>query len=338
MGFSLLTFNTRDFFDDEPPFVISNLDKGGFTGKRRRRARHLFEAKLDAITQVIHDCDADVLCLQEVGGPRALERLAERLDKLRLGYAHCLLGPETDSRGICVALLSRFPLRESSAEEARDGVDRSCPIPALDEGQPLLGFVDMRRGMIDVIVDVPQVRTGMPHAGEPAQPVNVIVVHLKSHNPMIFGIPRLQSDLSLGVYRSALYRMAEAQFLRQLLDRRLLQNSRSRVVVAGDFNEHVHSVVMRMICGSEIERGRRGLETHAFRSCCLSVPEEDRYSLIYRGKRFLFDNVLVSPALWEQFKETKILNERLVDISRAIAKGGPLVPDSDHAAVKCSFG
>ncbi len=73
-----------------------------------------YEAKLAELARVIGEIDPDVLAIQEVGDPEALEDLRERLD----GDWHTETSEFPDARGIRVGFLSRLALTE--VEQVRE--------------------------------------------------------------------------------------------------------------------------------------------------------------------------------------------------------------------------
>lgn len=85
---------------------LENLFRPG--GQAGPATATTFRAELDALTAVIAGLDPDVLAVQEVGDPAALDDLADRLDG---GYDHRATAAP-DGRGIRVGFLSRLPLRD----------------------------------------------------------------------------------------------------------------------------------------------------------------------------------------------------------------------------------
>src|SRR5215218_6066769 len=75
---------------------------------------HAYTAKLDALAAMIEQIAPDVLAVQEVGDPAALQDLRERLD----GDWHSELSAQPDARGIRVGFLSRYALRDVGAIRA----------------------------------------------------------------------------------------------------------------------------------------------------------------------------------------------------------------------------
>src|SRR3954453_22797315 len=73
-----------------------------------------YDAKLAALAGMIEQIAPDVLAVQEVGDPEALDDLRARLD----GQWHRALSTQPDARGIRVGLLSRAPLTHVHAIRA----------------------------------------------------------------------------------------------------------------------------------------------------------------------------------------------------------------------------
>src|SRR3954453_7487353 len=73
-----------------------------------------YDAKLAALAEMIEQIAPDVLAVQEVGDPEALDDLRARLD----GDWQRELSTQPDSRGIRVGFLSRHPLTKIQAIRA----------------------------------------------------------------------------------------------------------------------------------------------------------------------------------------------------------------------------
>jgi len=89
-----------------------------------------YEAKLDSLAGVITGLAPDVLAVQEVGQPEALEDLKARLD----GRWHTETSAFPDARGIRVGFLSRLALAD--VRQARPFPERLDPVQVDDDGPP----------------------------------------------------------------------------------------------------------------------------------------------------------------------------------------------------------
>ena len=93
-----------------------------------RGGEQAYEAKLSELARVIGGLEPDVLAVQEVGDPEALDDLRERLD----GDWQAKTSDLPDGRGIRVGFLSRLELSE--VEHVGNFPDHLAPVQVDDEG------------------------------------------------------------------------------------------------------------------------------------------------------------------------------------------------------------
>jgi endonuclease/exonuclease/phosphatase family metal-dependent hydrolase len=245
---------------------------GGEFGPRDGAA---YDAKLDALAATIQAIEPDVLAVQEVGDPAALDDLIERIG----GAWHAALSAQPDERGIRVGFISRPQLEDVT--ELRRFPDRLAPVQVEDDGETIN---EMGRGGLAV------------RAGG----IALVTCHLKSKLLSFPGgrfNPHDEGERArYAAY--ALYRRAgEAVTVRAHADA-LLPGG---VVVLGDLNDDAQAATTQLLLGppgSEI--GTPGFDApdkgDARRLWNLAplIPAERRYTRIYRGRRELIDHVLVS--------------------------------------------
>jgi endonuclease/exonuclease/phosphatase family metal-dependent hydrolase len=330
--FRLATFNVRDFFDDQPPHVIGNLDRDGFGQWAQRRAKQLYQRKVEAVAAAVARLDADVVAFQEVKGAQVLEAVRAHLPQ-QGGYLPAVAG-HADARGIACGLLSRLPI---TSVEVHGVGPLAFPTFAEGDPRPFTDRLDARRGVLEVTVSLPDGAT-----------LALLVVHLKSARP----IPRLDARgvavdeeghyaAAEGHARAAVLRLAEALHLRSRVEARLLREARALVAVLGDFNDGADSLTLRAVAGelAEPPRGRNAdldvassLEGGALHHCARAVPSGDRFTMLHRGARVQVDHILASRALWRRFRGARIHNEELRDLG-----DGREEVESDHAPVVACF-
>jgi endonuclease/exonuclease/phosphatase family metal-dependent hydrolase len=329
----LATFNVRDFFDDLPPHVIGNLDRDGYGQWAQRRARQLYQRKVEAVAAMVSRLDADIIAFQEVKGARVLDAVRAHLPDN--GRYHPAVVGHADARGIACGLLSRFPITSIEVH----GVG-PLAFPSFVEGdpKPFAGRLDSRRGVLEVTTTLPD-----------GTSLTLLVVHLKSARP----IQRLDAHGAAmdvdGHYAAAeghclttVLRLAEALHLRSRVEARLLREARALLAVLGDFNDGPDSLTLRVVVGELVDppRGRNtdldvatSLEAGVLHHCARAVPSADRYTIFHRGTRAQVDHILVSRALWRRFRGARILNEDLRDVSN----DGREEVESDHAPLLAWF-
>lgn len=245
-----------------------------------------YDAKLDALAATITDLAPDVLAVQEVGDPDALEDLTGRLD----GDWHTALA-DPDGRGIRVGVMSRHTL--SDVGQITDFPEHLSPVQVDDEGNTIdqLGRPGLR---VRVEID----GTGL----------DVVSVHLKSKLLSFPGgrfSPRDEDERARYAVYALHRRAAEAAGTRAYLTTLLDGQGEDRaVVLAGDMNDEAHAATTQILHGppgSEIgtpgyERADKGDAERLWNLAPL-IPEEERCSRIYRGRRELIDHLLVSHRL-----------------------------------------
>jgi endonuclease/exonuclease/phosphatase family metal-dependent hydrolase len=272
-----------------------------------------YDAKLDALAATIGDIGPDVLAVQEVGDPAALDDLTARIG----GTWHVALSTQADDRGIRVGFIARTALERVT--EFRGFPERLGPVQVEDDGETTR---EMGRGGLAV----------------GAGGLELITCHLKSKLLSFPGgrfTPRDEGERArYAAY--ALYRRAgEAVTVRAPADT-LLPAS---VVVLGDLNDEVQAATTQLLLGppgSEIgtpgfERPDEGDARRLWNLAPL-IPAERRYSRIYRGRRELVDHVLVAKPVVDRVVRVDTATTDLPSITddpttRRDASG------SDHAPV-----
>ncbi len=251
-----------------------------------------YEAKLDALAATITAAGADVVGLQEVGSAEALADLVGRLP----GTWGSELSDAPDGRGIRVAFVSRLPMTDR--EDVVDLPDALAGGRVTDAGATL---TRMGRGALGVTV--------ASSVGGTA--IRLVTCHLKSKLLTYPGgrfSPRDEDERARFAVYALNRRAAEAGALRVHANQALDGQGRDRaLVVMGDLNDTVDAATTQVLLGpggSEIGtlgmlRPDRGDGDRLWNLAPL-LPEDERFSRVYRGRGELIDHVLVSRALLER--------------------------------------
>lgn len=163
------------------------------------------------IAQIIKEVRPDVLALQEVGGPVALQSLEDSLKAEGLNLPHAELVPGFDTN-IFVAVLSRYPFIRTS--------------PHTNETFLLNGHrFRTQRGFAEV-----QIQPSSSYR------FTLLVAHLKSRRPSPVG-------------DEAEIRLQEARLLRESVESALSADPQANVILAGDMNDVRNSRVVRELIG-----------------------------------------------------------------------------------------
>lgn len=256
---------------------------GGDSGPRTDEA---YRAKLKALAGTIIELSPDVLAVQEVGQPEALDDLVDLLD----GQWHTELA-DPDARGIRVGFLSRYPLTDM--EQVAKFADGIPAVQVNDDGKTI---DRMGRAALKVRVSA----DGLD--------ITVVSCHLKSKLLTYPGgrfSPRDEDERARYAVYALARRAAEAATLR-VFATALLEGDgvQQAVVVLGDLNDETHAATTTLLHGppgSEIgtpgfDKPDKGDGTRLWNLAPL-IPEEDRFSRTYQGRNELIDHILVSHAL-----------------------------------------
>lgn len=250
-----------------------------------------YTAKLDTLAATIGEIDPDVLAVQEVGSPEALSDLVEQLD----GAWHTEIA-EPDDRGIRVATLSRMPA--DGVAHVVDFPPRIGPVTVDDAG----ATID-RLGRAGLHLTVTLGGRG----------IDLVTAHLKSKLLSYPGgrfSPRDEDERARYATYALHRRAAEAAGVRTYVTGLLGDDPDRAVIVAGDLNDDAEAATTQILLGppgSEIGSGGfdRPDQGDAQRLWNLAplIPEDERYTRIYRGRRELVDHILVSHSLLDALQE-----------------------------------
>ncbi len=166
------------------------------------------ESEKTALREVIRSMDADVLAVQEIGGPDFLAQLQEDLKSEGLDYPYSavLLGPDEVRR---VGVLSRIPFKQT---HSHDRLDFTL------NGQR----ESVRRGALEVVFETNGVRWGLFN------------IHLKSRWTVRDDDPKATQQ-----------RTREAQEVRDLVREKYPNPKRANYLIVGDFNDTRESAALR---------------------------------------------------------------------------------------------
>jgi endonuclease/exonuclease/phosphatase family metal-dependent hydrolase len=285
-----------------------------------------YDAKLTELARVIGQIGPDILAVQEVGDPEALEDLRDRLEGDWVAQSSEL----PDGRGIRVGFLSQLAL--GNVEQVSEFPDGLAPVQVDDEGTTM---AEMGRGGLRV-----RVETG-------GRNVDLVSCHLKSklltfpggrHNPRNEGERARFAGYAL--YRRAAEAVTLRAFANELLDG---QGRERAVIVLGDLNDEPAAATTQILLGppgSEIdtpgfERPDQGDGSRLWNLAPL-ISEERRFSRVFRGRGELIDHILVSHALVQRVEQVDTGPGEPPSITEDPAERRD-EPASDHLPVVARF-
>ena len=263
-----------------------------------------YEAKLDYLAERILEVRPDVVALQEIGGEstadtRPLNDLQGRLQGV---YSHAASSQFLDGRGIRVAFLSSLPIARMD-ETVDFPPGELAEVPDWDDEPPIRR---MGRGALGIEVEF---------AGER---IRLLTAHLKSKlisYPSETGTsrftPRDENERARGAGLALVRRAAEALTVRTRVNV-WLDDGGAHTIVLGDLNDVPRAATTQMLLGPEdadvtspdrLDPVRlynlmdgipmRGDE----RNDRWFLPETERHTRTYVGRREILDQILVSRSL-----------------------------------------
>lgn len=345
-AFSVMTWNVENLFP--PGFKIT---------PSKAVTQDDYNRKLDYLARRISEVGPDVLALQEVGSRNAADTQSvdDLQARLSCAYPHRALSDFPDGRGIRVALLSKLPL-SAIAHVSPFPANELSPVPNWAAKPPI---TKMGRGALAAVV---QPATGVR--------VRVVTVHLKSKlisYPANGGgarfSPHDEDERAKGAALALYRRAVEAATVRGYLNATMSAQDGTHVILLGDLNDEPRAQTSELMLGpedadataddkldwvrlhnvTEAIPGRGGAENDK-----IFLPEAERYSRKYLGRRELLDQIMVGKSLLgestklrqDQWKVTEVRS--LVDsIEKESVSDNPGervgALRSDHAPVFARF-
>jgi endonuclease/exonuclease/phosphatase family metal-dependent hydrolase len=314
-------------------FNVESLDAGP-------DAPTTIEARAAALRPQLRRLEADILCLQEVNAQKAagqklrhLEALCRVLEGTGYDGFERAVSLGLKGRGLAdhhnLVVLSRWPIRRWRSirhDLVPPPLARRITARPPDEAPQAL---EWDRPILHTTIALPW---GLE--------LEVVNLHLRAplatpvpgqrHRPMVW---KSAAGWAEGFFVSEIKRSGQALEARLLVDALLDDKPDALVAVCGDFNARDHETPVRIIRGAVEDTGSG---THAGReliSLARSVPPELRYSVLHGGERALYDQLLVSRALYGAFHHFALHNEALADEGTV----GADTPFSFHAPLVAEF-
>jgi endonuclease/exonuclease/phosphatase family metal-dependent hydrolase len=269
-------------------------------------------SRVDHLSKMIADIDADFLFLQEVASASMIEKIIKKTGK---NYLYFLATPDNRSVGNAVIYKPTDCKIES--------------IPAVTD------FPVMVEGDADSIGPKLHSRRGYVHLtttynGKPLHLFGLhlnsrFFIHLQSKKDRTPLPTNTQMEAADGLIRSEIFRSIQARKMRQVIDELIAHDKDVQIAVMGDFNSIERDTPLRIIQG-EFESHDDALASPARR-----IPIENRYSFIGEQGPKLIDYILITKNLESFVKSFKILNEGLSHHSNKAPT--PTFIESDHAPI-----
>ncbi len=304
---------------------VENLFRRGTPSGPRDQAT--YDTKLKGLASTINSQAPDVLAVQEIGQPEALEDLVGQLS----GAWTTTLSNHPDGRGIRVGWLTR-----SAVTHVEQIIDLKPPLTAVQVDDKGTLLKQMGRGALAV-----QLTTN-------GQTLHLVTAHLKS-KLLEFPNGRFEphdEDERARVAAYALFRRAaEAATVREWVTSALGNQGQQRaLILAGDLNDTPEAATTELLFGPPgSQMGTRAFniadkgDGQRLWDLAPRMPAGADYSRTFEGRQELIDHILVSDALAKKLQSAQALVDTGVPSIGVNPNARRDAPSSDHAPVVASF-
>lgn len=268
-----------------------------------------FNQRITYFTEKFRALDLDIICLQEIGGEKAVTLIGDTL-----GYDYFFARP--NKRGIRMAVLYKKSLASSVTCESVSLGELHIPPIDIRGDTDMLAPISQRRDILEITLS----------HGE--KTISITTFHLKSNLPQYLEDDDIENDSDAyvdGKFRCVLYKTMELRALRKHTTKRLQEGK--EVMLLGDYNENNTASIIDILKGSQIDELR--LED------VLKKYAGDPVTHYHRGGKLTFDTILISQGLVPKVSTVGIENADLKDCSQLSLEAE--VIDSDHALVWCAL-
>lgn len=302
------SFNVENFFDtvDDP----APLNDTVLTDKQYRH-------KLDKVSLAVRDAlkAPDIVTFQEIENESVLRDIAAHPALKGLGYEVAIM-PSNDVRNINVAVMYRAD-KLSVTGVRQYNPDTMEPLNDNPTGQLDMDKLYARPPLVvDFSVPSSTGSAGATDARAGAQALTVIVNHFKS---------------KLGGDKPEARRQLQGKALGEFVDELRTKRPDVPVLATGDFNATFEDGAYKKLI-------RRSDGSQRFYDTTMTVPEDERYTYIYKGRPDMLDHMLVTDDLNAAHAGTTIAHFN-TGPENASQAGNPKVPNgaSDHDVIVASF-
>ncbi|MCD6173553.1 MAG: endonuclease/exonuclease/phosphatase family protein [Sulfurimonas sp.] len=275
---TIATYNVENLFD---------LNKGDYRYKEYKpNGKSLwnkknYKIKLDNISKVIKDIDADIIALQEIGSLSALKDLRQTLKQKGLYYQYYNITNKKPT-AIKVAILSKIPFSYSK--------DLSVT------------YSYKYRNILETkfIIDSKELYLFINHWKSKAGPESIRIVSAKKLKERINKIGYEKNIILLGDFNSDYEEYIRFKRKRKHND----TNGKTGI-------NHILRTLKQTTKANQTKYIKNN-----FYNLWYDTNKENRYSYIYRGKKEALDNILISQSLLDN-KNISYVNNSILNFSKS---------------------
>lgn len=297
----IATYNVRNLYD-----AGTFIDDRGTEPVKEGH----FKERIAYFIQKFKTLDLDIICLQEIGGEKAVTTIGDAL-----GYDYFFAKP--NKRGIRMAVLYKKELANSITCESISLGELHIP-PIQERGDTdTLKPIAQRRDILEITLTTPE------------KVISINTFHLKSNLPQYLDGDDEEFDSESHIqakFRCILYKTMELCALKKHANRRIGEGK--EVIFLGDYNENNTASMMDILYSAQTDELRL--------TDTLSLYQGDKTTHMHRGNKLTFDTIIVSAGLLDTVKEIHIENSDLRDLS--MLPLDTVTIESDHALVWMEMG
>lgn len=268
----VMVYNVENLFD----LVKNGSEYSSYIPGTHNWNHETYSIKLKNIASVITASNADIVALCEIENLNVCLALQKKLSYMKSRYRYYVVGDKSKKSSTCQAILSRFPVVNSSTLQIRQW--NNFNFKGILEADVAIGSHSLKI----FVVHWPSKRHPESYRISAAQ---TLLKRLKQ-------LPASTDYIVVGDLNSN-YNEAETFFTEKLDD----TNGRTAI------NHLLHTAKSPprspLVYITEADLKREG-GSHVHYNLWLELPERRRYSYRYKGRYNTLDNMLVSPSLYDR--------------------------------------
>jgi len=312
---TIATYNVENLFD-----ITNKKDfryKEYIPNTKSLWNKKSYNAKLQNISKVIKDMDAEIVALQEIGSKQALKDLQKQLRKMGANYNYIAIANKKPT-AVKVALLSKLPFVYTKELHVT--------------------YLYKYRNILEVKYKIKdkELYLFINHWKSKASPESARIIFAKTLLKRISKIGYDKNIIILGDFNS------DYEEYKKFKRKRKLNDTHGKTAI-----NHILKTIKQQTTASKVK-----YEKYAFYNLWYDADKNERYTYIFRGKKEALDSIIVSQSLLQKngisyihrsiksFKKPYLFKGKYIyrwQISRGKIKKHKAKGYSDHLAVMAKF-
>ena len=301
---SIATYNVYNLFDH----VDDAHNEGEYTPNMQWTFTR-YQERLAEVARVIVDLNVDVLALQEVESTRVLADLAQEvLNQGGPEYIDQAVSPTRDPRGISLAVLSRFPLRQAIGRPINS--EYTC-----QNGTRLDGSRPEARPLYQVDL----------WGNEDQAALSLLITHWKSRASDDFPCRVTEHQERSGIHLNSIVRELTAE-------------SDRAIIVLGDFNADETERSMTVSLDATLNQSQLSMKSQlwntwsALNVSATTINTQENSTYFFDGRWHRLDHILINKGVALGEGRWNFVGFELFNASYLISRGRPNIWNTNRAS------